>query len=361
VRPMDLVENLAEVRNEFIAQSMPMPGTPWTLTVLSQLGQLRLRAATEGALAASGTAIICILALLAHQRAAQNRERQRARAALQRAYDELERKVEERTADLSAANLRLQEEVAERTRAEKVLRAAQDELVQAGKLAVIGQLSAGIAHELNQPLAALRTLSANAAKFMERGDLTTASGNLQRIGALVDSMGKITSQLKGFARKSSGRTVSVPVRPALENALFLLDGRLRKTRVTVRLDVPDAGVNALCDPNRLEQVLVNLIGNAVDAMDGQDEPVIELFAERRAERVFLSVRDHGAGISADAAQHLFEPFYTTKDPGAGLGLGLPISAGIIRDFGGNLLGGNHLDGGAVFTVDLPAASESEPV
>lgn len=359
VRPLDVVEHIAQVRHEFLAQSMPMAmplqGAPWTLTVMTPLGQLRTRAVTEGALAASGAVIVGILVLLMHQRTAQGRERQRAREALQQAHDELERKVDERTADLSAANQRLVEEVAERTRAERVLRAAQDELVQAGKLAVIGQLSAGIAHELNQPLAALRTLSANAARFMERGDLTTAAGNLERIGVLVDNMGRITSQLKGFARKSSGRIVPVPVRPALENALFLLDGRLRKAGVTVALNLPDGDLSALCEPNRLEQVLVNLIGNAADAMDGQTAAALEIGAVRHGGRVVISVRDHGPGIGADAAAHLFEPFFTTKEQGVGLGLGLPISAGIIRDFGGNLDGANHPGGGAVFTVDLPAA------
>jgi len=348
--PISLIEELdaqtklmavSTRRYEYLSQSMPMPGTDWSLTVLSPLGQLRLRAATEGALAASGAAIIFILALLTQQRIAQSRERQRAREALQAAHDELERKVEERTSDLSSANERL--------------RAAQDELVQAGKLAVIGQLSAGIAHELNQPLAALRTLSANAAKFMDRGDLATASGNLERIGALVDGMGKITSQLKTFARKSSGTIGPVPVRPALDNALFLLEGRLRKADITVRLDVRGRKIAALCDPNRLEQVLVNLIGNAADAMEGVAEPKLEISASLADGRVRIAVRDFGPGISDEAAQHLFEPFFTTKDPGAGLGLGLPISAGIIRDFGGQLVGANHPEGGAVFTIDLPAA------
>jgi len=335
------------LREQFLAQSAPMPGTPWTLTVMSQLGQLRLRATTEAALAAIGAAFLCILGLLVQQRIAQSRERLRAREALQRAHDELELKVEERTADLSAANLRL--------------RSAQDELVQAGKLAVIGQLSTGIAHELNQPLAALRTLSANAAKFMERGDLATASGNLQRIGALVDSMGKITSQLKTFARKSSGPVAAMPVRPSIDNALFLLEAQLRKAGLEVRQDWPDAEVLALCEPNRLEQVLVNLIGNAADAMAGRPESRLDIAVRQAGGQVRISVRDHGPGISEEAATHLFEPFFTTKDPGAGLGLGLPISAGIIRDFGGTLEGANHPEGGAIFTIVLPTAeSETAP-
>ena len=129
----------------------------------------------------------------------------------------------------------------------------------------------------------------------------------------------------------------------------------------MRQDWPDAEVLALCEPNRLEQVLVNLIGNAADAMAGRPESRLDIAVRQAGGQVRISVRDHGPGISEEAATHLFEPFFTTKDPGAGLGLGLPISAGIIRDFGGTLEGANHPEGGAIFTIVLPTAeSETAP-
>ncbi|HET7775610.1 MAG TPA: cache domain-containing protein, partial [Azospira sp.] len=184
------------VAGKFLAQTQPLPGTPWSITVFSHQEQVREIANNRAALAGVGAAFLFILALMVNERRRHVKDRLAAREALQKAHDELERKVEERTADLSAANTRLQEEVAERTRAERTLRAAQDELVQAGKLAVIGQLSAGVAHELNQPLAALRTLSGNARKFLARGDQETAGSNLERIGELVDRMGRLTGQLK---------------------------------------------------------------------------------------------------------------------------------------------------------------------
>jgi C4-dicarboxylate-specific signal transduction histidine kinase len=283
------------------------------------------------------------------------RDRLAAREALQQAHDELERKVEERTADLSAANTRLQAEVAERTRAERTLRAAQDELVQAGKLAVIGQLAAGLAHELNQPLAALATLSGNARKFLARGDEESAGSNLERIGELVKRMGRLTGQLKSYARKSSGKPQAVPVRQAVDNALFLLEQRLKRAGATVQLDLPNESLTAWCDANRLEQVLVNLAGNALDAMDGLPAPALEISARRDGERIVVAVRDHGPGLSDEARGRLFEPFFTTKEAGSGLGLGLPISAGIVADFGGSLAGDNHPQGGAVFTLEIPAA------
>ncbi len=348
------------VAGKFLAQTQPLPGTPWTITVFSHQEQVREIAANRAALAGIGAAFLCILALMFNERRRHVRDRLAAREALQKAHDELERKVEERTADLSAANTRLQEEVAERTRAERTLRAAQDELVQAGKLAVLGQLSAGVAHELNQPLAALRTLSGNARKFLARGDQETAGSNLERIGELVDRMGRLTGQLKSFARKSTGKPQAVPIRRAVENALFLLEQRLQRAGVVACIDLPEEELLAWCDPNRLEQVLVNLAANSLDAMAGRPQQALDISARRQGERIEVKVRDQGPGLDEEARSHLFEPFFTTKEAGSGLGLGLAISAGIVADFGGNLTGDNHPDGGAVFTLDLPAAPAAAP-
>ncbi|NMG45134.1 sensor histidine kinase [Aromatoleum toluvorans] len=344
------------VSGRFLAQARALPGTPWTLTVMSQLEQVDSLAQSRAALAAIATACLCMLGVIVADRRRHLRHRLAAREALQKAHDELERKVEERTVDLSATNQKLQAEVAERIRAERTLRAAQDELVQAGKLAVIGQLSTGIAHELNQPLAALRTLSTNAGRFLERGDAATARANLDRIADLADRMGRITGQLRNFARRSSGLSEPVRLCHAIDNALGLLEARLRRSAVEVEWHCPtDDEPVAMCDANRLEQVLVNLIGNALDAMAGQDRPRLELRCERADGVVRLQVRDHGPGLSDEVQPHLFEPFFTTKPAGEGLGLGLAISAGIVRDFGGSLQGANQPDGGAVFTLELPLA------
>lgn len=343
------------VAGRFLAQSRPLPGTDWTLTVLSHLEQVDDLAQSRAAMAAFAAACLCLFGVIINERRRHLRERLAAREALQQAHDELERKVALRTADLSDANQRLHDEIAERIRAERTLRAAQDELVQAGKLAVIGQLSTGIAHELNQPLAALRTLSANAGRFLERGDLDTARGNLGRIAELADKMGHITGQLRNFARKSSGESQPVALCQALDNALALLETRLRRSGAEIERTSPSEEPVALADPNRLEQVLVNLIGNALDAMAGQPQPRLELAWEQAGDCVRLSVRDHGPGLGDEAQARLFEPFFTTKAAGDGLGLGLAISAGIIRDFGGSLHGANHPGGGAVFTLELPLA------
>ncbi|UCV30227.1 sensor histidine kinase [Ferribacterium limneticum] len=347
------------VAGRFLAQSRPLPGTPWTLTVLSHLEQVDEIAQSRAMLALVGAAFLFMLGLNLNERRRHLKDRLAAREALQKAHDELERKVDERTADLSAANQLLHDEVAERIRAERTLRAAQDELVQAGKLAVIGQLSTGIAHELNQPLAALRTLSGNSVRFLERGDLVTTKANLERIAQLVDRMGGITGQLRAFARKSSGQLQPVALCRALDNALALLEQRLRQAKAEVVRHCPLPEPWALCDANRLEQVLINLIGNALDAMDGQPTPRLELDCAAIDGQARLTVRDHGPGLAEEALSHLFEPFFTTKAAGVGLGLGLTISAGIVRDFGGTLSGANHPDGGAIFTLHIPLLDEAE--
>ena len=346
------------VTGRFLAQSRPLPGTQWTLTVLSHLEQVDDIAQSRAAVAAAVAALLFMLGLMANERRRHLKDRLAAREALQQAHDELERKVDERTADLSATNQLLQDEITERIRAERTLRAAQDELVQAGKLAVIGQLSTGIAHELNQPLSALRTLSGNGVRFLDRGDLGTTRANLERIAQLVDRMGLITGQLRTFARKSSGQLQAVPLGRAIDNALALLEPRLAQAKVEIRRHCPSPGPVALCDINRLEQVLINLIGNAIDAMQGQPAPSIELGCTRVGQKARLTVRDFGPGLDDEAISHLFEPFFTTKEAGVGLGLGLTISAGIIRDFGGTLHGANHPEGGAVFTLEIDLSNEA---
>jgi two-component system C4-dicarboxylate transport sensor histidine kinase DctB len=343
------------VSGEFLAQSQPLIGSDWTLTVYSSLDHVDYMSAIRATVAGITTVLLCIVTLMFNERRKHLQDRLAAREALQKANDELERKVEERTFDLSTANQKLQDEVVERTRAERTLRAAQDELIQAGKLAVIGQLSAGIVHELNQPLAALRTLSANTARFLERGDEATAQSNLKRIGQLVDRMGQITGELKGFAKKSSGQPRPADMKQIVSNAIALLEQRLHSSGTQVACRFPDTPAYTLCDANRMEQVLINLIGNALDAMADQASPQVDIAAEILDLTIRVEVRDYGTGLADDVLPRLFEQFFTTKEAGLGLGLGLTISAGIVNDFGGTLTGRNHPEGGAVFILELPLA------
>jgi len=271
------------------------------------------------------------------------------RRTLAEANARLEARVAKRTQALSAANADLTREVGERTAAEAALRKAQADLVQAGKLSALGQMSAGISHELNQPLMAIRSFAENGTQFLERGRPDTAAQNLTRISELARRMGRIIKNLRAFARQESEPISDVDMGQVVDAALEMATGKL--AGITVDWLRPSLPVRARGGEVRLQQVAMNLIGNAADAMEDAPERRLEITL-RDGPRVLLSVRDTGPGI-ADP-DRIFEPFYTTKQVGAaeGMGLGLSISYGLVQSFGGVIRGANHPDGGAVFTVDL---------
>ncbi|MEY4416849.1 MAG: hypothetical protein RIQ53_4142 [Pseudomonadota bacterium] len=345
-----------------------LDGMDWRVLMFADLRPVRAQALRASLMSAVAVAFVELLALYLAQRRRLVRQRLEAQQLLQRANAELEHKVARRTRALTETNARLRREVAERQQAEQTLRAAQNELVHAGKMAVLGQLATGITHELTQPLGAIRTLSGNASEFLRRGDLQAVGGNLGIIARLADQMGGIIHPLKSFGRKSLPQPVATDVAQALANALFLYDQRIR--RMGVRLDNRCAAAAAglprvWCGPNRLEQVLINLVGNALDAMQTTAEDARRLVLDAQlvhdlgeAEpRLLLSVSDSGPGFDEATRAHLFEPFYTTKPAGAGLGLGLAISRDIVREFGGEITAVVAEGGGARFELRLPLAPE----
>ncbi|WP_259641356.1 sensor histidine kinase, partial [Pseudomonas savastanoi] len=309
----------------YLAQSRPLSDTAWHLTLLTPLEDLRREAANQGMLVAVACALVTFLLIAWNERRKVISTRLAAREALQAANNELERKIAERTEHLRASNERLKAQIRERRQAEDTLRRAQDELVQAGKLAAIGQMSTSIAHELNQPLAALRTLSGNTVRFLERGALDTASANLRTINDLVDRMGRITASLRAFARRGDDQG-QAQLSKAVEAAAQLLGVRLEQSGLTLHRDFVDATLSI--DQTRLEQILVNLIGNALDAMFNQPAPELWLTGSIEDGRYRLRVRDNGHGIDTKTRKHLFEPFFTTKPGEQGLGLGLTLSASL---------------------------------
>ncbi|MFV0409304.1 MAG: ATP-binding protein [Paracoccus sp. (in: a-proteobacteria)] len=255
------------------------------------------------------------------------------------------------SADLRALNARLTREIAERERVQRELRVAEQTVQQSSKLAALGEMSAGVSHELNQPLAAMKTYLAGARLLLDRGRLGEALSSFQRIDDLVDRMGAITRQLKSFARKGGEAFEPVDLRAALSSALTMMEPQLRARPVRIIRNQPRRAVMVYCDRIRLEQVLINLLRNALDATKAVRDARIEIAMESGVHAILL-VRDNGLGVSD--LDKLFEPFFTTKKPGEGTGLGLAISSGIIADFGGRLTAHNAEDGeGAVFEVVLP--------
>ncbi|WP_108263309.1 sensor histidine kinase [Mangrovicoccus ximenensis] len=265
----------------------------------------------------------------------------------------LEARVRDRTRELSAANEQLRHEVAERKEAEAQLKAAQARLVQAGKLSALGEMSAGISHELNQPLMAIRSFSENAQLLLERGRTEVVAQNLARITELGDRMARIIRNLRAFARQENAPVRAVdPVR-VINAALEMSETRLRESGADLDWEPPAAPLRVMAGEVRLQQVVTNLVLNALDAMAGAGG-TLSIRAEPVAQGVRISVADRGPGLAHP--DRIFDPFYTTKEvgPGEGMGLGLSISYGLVQSFGGNIEGHNRDGGGAVFTVTLPA-------
>lgn len=263
----------------------------------------------------------------------------------------------ERRRTLADSNIRLEAAVEART---AELTKAQSDLVQAGKLSALGQMSAGISHELNQPLMAIRSYAENAEAFLERGKTDIAGQNLGRIAELARRMGRIIRNLRAFAKQESEGMTDVDLASVIAAVLEITQARARAGGVDIIWDAPETPITVRGGEVRLQQVVLNLVTNAMDAMEGQTfTQRIEIDTDRSGARVDLYVRDTGPGLSEP--DRIFDPFYSTKQVTSdgtgqdGMGLGLSISYGLVQSFGGIIRGRNHPAGGAVFTVTLDAA------
>lgn len=306
-----------------------IPGLDWTLHLLEPADQTLSRAVGAAlVLAALATALMAALSGVVLRR----RQRAAARAVEEEeARARLEQLVGERTAELSEANGRLRREIDERRRLERDRQDLEDKLVQANKLATLGQVVAGVAHEINQPMAAIRTHADVAGQYLTRADPDAAARSLDAIGRLTERVGAITEELRAFSRKTRSEVVAVDVARAVEGALLLVSPRLREQGVEVRLDV-SAGLSVKAERNRLEQVVLNLLQNAAEALNGPGR--IEVVARPEGRKVVLRVADDGPGLSPEVRDRLFTPFTTDKPDG--VGLGLVISRDIVAGFGGEL-------------------------
>tara|TARA_R110002167_G_scaffold71329_3_gene201328 strand:- start:4212 stop:6389 length:2178 start_codon:yes stop_codon:yes gene_type:complete len=250
---------------------------------------------------------------------------------------------------LKQANEALEQRVQERTRA---LHDAQAELIQQSKLAALGTLSTAIAHELNQPLTAIRTSIFSTRLLLERGQYETAEKTLSQIVQMTERMALITQQLKTFAHKRPEKLQQVSIQRTLDQVLPMFDVRLKQEQVRLQIE-GEQPPEVLADQPRLEQVLINLISNALDAMATSESKQLRIVLTQGLEHASIAVCDSGTGLSEQVLEHLFDPFFSTKELGQGLGLGLSISYGIVRDLAGSLSAGNQADGGAVFEITLP--------
>lgn len=315
-------------------QELRVPFRGWNMVLFTTYGGIRQRVNAVLALEIMGFSIFLALAFY-----------QLSRQTLTRALF-----FQQESVDLRQLNIRLQREISERKKVEKNLEVAEQTLAQSSKLAALGEMSAAVSHELNQPLAAMKTYLAGAKLLLQRKRLEEALSSFQRIDDLIGRMSAITRQLKSYARKGGEELVPVDVRMAVNGALEIMEPQLKSRQISLSKTMPSAPVMILGDQLRLEQVVVNLLRNALDAISAVPTPEIELLL-LGGETASLTVRDNGEGISD--LDDLFEPFFTTKKPGDGVGLGLAISSGIITDLGGRLVARNSETTGAVFEFTLP--------
>lgn len=362
--PLDALPGDAVRR--YRVQYRPTGSLGWRIAILTAPAEDRQTAALAAVGAAAASALAFALAAALWLRHTRERERVRARLALQAAHRDLEARIAERTSELTQANTDLARKVEALDDARRILRDTRDAAIQAGKLAALGQMAAGITHELNQPLTALMTLSNNAVRLIELQRIRELARNLELINDLAARMGKIVAHVKAFARNDAVEREPVSIDETIKQSLALVQAHRKANDVTIRVQpIPDEAI-ALASAIRTEQVFVNLLTNAIDACAmSEDRKEVAIEAEMTSRTVRVSFRDSGPGIAPEALPRLFEPFYTTKTAGKGLGLGLAISQAIVDEFGGSLSAANveaepGQRRGAVFVVELQRATvESE--
>ncbi|MEZ9565545.1 ATP-binding protein [Vibrio artabrorum] len=290
-----------------------------------------------------------------------NHHRQQRRAQIDRLQSEAKQKLEfqvlERTSELHI-------EIKQRIETERVLRQTQDELIQAAKLAVLGQMSAGISHELNNPLAAIRSYADNGRVFLAKNKIDRVDDNLSRISSLTDRMAKISHQLRSFAKKSTAEELhTLQILPILLSSKELMKPQLKSERVKINALPETFNACVLANAIQLEQVVINLLTNAIQAMEQQDDKQLAILLEIResdqqqANTLLIHIDDNGPGFTSPSSGHFFEPFHTTKKNG--LGLGLSISQQIISGINGKLVTGISPQGGARFSIELPLVEQEQ--
>jgi two-component system C4-dicarboxylate transport sensor histidine kinase DctB len=340
---------------QFLVQSKDVGKLGWKMLFLTGTQQERKGALAGGVAAGFATAFLLSVVTYFQLNAKRYRERRQAEVALRQAHQELEQRITERTCDLVATNVSLEEKVETLKTTEDILRETRDNAVQAGKLAVLGQMSAGISHEINQPLTALSTFVDNAVNFLERGRLDNVRENLGLIRQMADRMGHIVTEIKNFSRKTPAERRKTCLADVLNQTLVLVETDRRRVDATIEvLPYPD-DLTILAGPIRLGQVLVNLLRNALDAVAGLPERRVTVTVLRNGTEVAVTIQDSGPGIAPEVLPRLFEPFFTTKPAGQGLGLGLPISRVIITELGGRLDVRSPEGCGAEFTVTMEEA------
>src|SRR5574343_1007606 len=322
--------------NRLMVQSVPLGSRGWQIAQINDTREARNYAVASALAVGFAIGFLLITAQNIYFR---RRERQEKRQL----YADIDAKIAERTMELTA-------KISELERAEAVLRQTRDEAVQAGKMAVLGQMAAGVTHELSQPLSAIQLYAGNARKLIDAGRLDVVTENIDSINELVARAGSILSELKTLYRNDPTSIEAVPLKSVIQNALLVMKPFVEKAAINLNISVMDEQVFG--SRGKLEQVFVNLLSNAIDVLSGRPDARIDIVAERTPSEVTVHFSDNGPGITNAQIDKLFEPFYTTKPSGQGLGLGLAITRFIVDSVGGRITCANLPAGGLEVTLYL---------
>lgn len=339
-----LVLNYHKKNRTYLLAAKTLPQVGWHLIVLTPIKKAYK---LVGAICFGALVLFVLIALLSMIW----RRNNIAQRQLASANEQLEHRVEQRTAQLQDINSTLLETIDIQKQTESRLKQTQNELIQAGKLALLGEMSASINHELNQPLTALLTYSETLKLMIVRNKTEGIAQTTDEIIKLVQKMATMVAQYKLFARKSAGKIGPVIVADTISASLSILESKISKMGAEISVQYQDQEVSVLAEAVPLEQVLVNLLNNALQSQEHAESAKVDIAVNNDLEYAFITVRDYGSGLSEAQLQTVFEPFYTTKSKG--LGLGLTISQRIMSTFSGTISADNHPGGGAIFTLTIP--------
>jgi C4-dicarboxylate-specific signal transduction histidine kinase len=253
----------------------------------------------------------------------------------------------------------LRETTQEMERRELELRDKQEQLVQAGKLATLGELTTGVAHELNNPLNNIGLFVGNVIDQIRLGEVATdlVVRELEKAMEQVRKATEIISHLRTFGRAAPMSVEPVDIDDVIERSLLLLHEQLRLRGIEVELELCPDELVVLGNPIQLEQVFINLLTNARDALEDSRRKTIRIATSRTDESIKIAFSDTGPGIAAEIEPRIFDPFFTTKEVGAGTGLGLSITYSILKEYGGEISVSSRPGKGATFLIELPTARE----
>lgn len=312
-----------------MAFSSAISGYPWEMHLRLPLAEIRQQVRIK-----QGLLLLCMAALagaLLYYR--ERHRRHEAQRALEQANEVLEHRVEERTRDL---------------------REAQTALAQNQKLAALGRMSSAIAHEINQPITALRNYTASSRLLLERGKTDTVKQNIEKMDALTERLSALSRQLRIFSGKRNTGSGHASLHSPVRYALDVLQPRLEAGGIECQVDLGTERW-VLANTMMLEQILVNLMSNAVDALAGQANPRIRVqLSSVGKNSACLSIQDNGPGMDRELQTKVFEPFFTTKSVGDGMGLGLAISYSLAHDMGAELTVLSELGSGTTFSLTFQA-------